>query len=210
MKKYLPLILLGLGIVFFAGVFMFVKSSKKEVVVDLNDESTIADVPLEKRPVVSLIPVPDTLGNFGHYLKLKVEKIQVDADSVDYELLYQTKAEITQGVPGIADIKGKNSFEADLLLGTESSGKFRYDEGVENGSISLKFRKGGKLVAKFITDFHMQTGVTEISSADGKFTHTLDKVQKGVFFVTMQTIGVPDSSFKSLTSKDGYAVFASN
>ncbi len=210
-KKYLPLILLGLGIIVML-VVVFVVKGKKEVVepVDPNDESALIDVPLEKRPVVSLIPSPDKDGKYGHYLKLKVDKIQIDANSMDYELLYQTKAGITQGVPGIADIKGKNNFESDLLLGTESSGKFRYDEGVESGSIELKFRKDGKLVAKFKTDFHMQTGITELKSLDGKFTYSLDKPQKNIYYVTMETIGVPDSSLKAVTTKDGYAVFSSN
>ncbi len=210
-KKYLPLILLGLGIILMVIVVVVVKGKKTVAEpVDPNDESSLVEVPLEKRPVVSLIPAPDKDGKFGHYLKLKVDKIQIDTTSMDYELLYQTTAGITQGVPGIADLKGKKSFETDLLMGTESSGKFRYDEGVENGSIELKFRKDGKLIAKFKTDFHMQTGVTELKSADGKFTYTLDKAEKNVYYVTMETIGKPDSSFKALTAKDGYAVFTSN
>ena len=69
-KKYLPFILLAAGILVLVGVFAFVKSNKKEVVVDENDVSGLVEVPLEKRPVLSLTPSSD-----GHYLKLKVEKI---------------------------------------------------------------------------------------------------------------------------------------
>lgn len=202
LKKYLPLIILVLGIVLIAGAAVFAKSRNKGPV-DPNDESGLAEVPLEKRPAVSLIPSPD-----GHYIKLKVDKILIDANSLDFELLYQTEAEITQGVPGTESLTDKKSVETDLLLGTESSGKFRYDEGVETGSIELKFRKDGKLVAKFKTDFHMQTGVAEVSSMDEKFKYD-SGIEPENYYVTMKTIGQPGDNFQSVVVKDGYAVFSS-
>lgn len=130
-----------------------------------DDEELLAEVPLDKRPIVSLTPSGD-----GHYLALQVDNIVLDADSFDYLLEYRTSNDLLQGVPGIAKLAGNKTFETELLLGTESSGKFRYDEGVETGSVELKFRKNGKLIAKFKTDFKME------ETRDG-------------FKVTMNTIG---------------------
>jgi hypothetical protein len=204
LKKYLPLILLAIGILL-VGTFFVVRNKKSTDEVKTDDESVLAEVPVEKRPLVSLIPASD-----GHYLKLRVEKIVIDADSFDYLLEYTTANGLLQGVPGIAKVENGKAFETELLLGTESSGKFRYDEGVEKGSMELKFRKNGKLVAKFKTDFHMQTASKDLTSPDGQFKYSLDKVAKGVFYVTMKSVGEPDSSFKALTVKDSYAVFSSD
>lgn len=177
MKKYVPLILLGLGALVLVGAFFVIKN-KSSGSTSVDEESGLKEVPLEKRPIVSLTPSSD-----GHYLTLRVEKIVLDADSFDYLFEYKTGEGISQGVPGSAQISDNGVFETELLLGTESSGKFRYDEGVETGSIELKFRKGGKLVAKFKTDFQL-------------------KETEGGFQVTMNTIGGASESEKSTFSSE--------
>ncbi len=53
----------------------------------------------------------------------------------------------------------------------------------------------------------MQTGETELTSLDGKFTYTLDKAAKGVYFITMPTFKEPEMK---VVWKDGYGVFASD
>ena len=187
MKKYLPLILLGAGLLVVLIAFVVIRGRSKEKPVVEDDEIALLNVPVSERPVVSLTPTED-----GHYLKLKVEKIMIDgAETMDYLLVYNTSEGIDQGVPGVTEVKGLNSFEAELLMGSESSGKFRYDEGVEKGSIELKFRnEDGKLLVKFMSDFHLQSGTMEPSSLDGKFTYTLaDETDE--YFVTMQTVGYP-------------------
>lgn len=177
MKKYLPLILLGVGALILVGAFFVIKN-KTGNSSSVDEESGLKEVPLEKRPIVSLTPSSD-----GHYLTLRVEKIVLDADSFDYLFEYKTGEGISQGVPGSAEINDSGVFETELLLGTESSGKFRYDEGVEDGSIELKFRKGGKLVAKFKTVFKMQ------------------KNESG-YQVTMNTIGGDSESGESTFSSE--------
>src|SRR5512135_1903753 len=109
MKKYLPVVLLLVGIVLFVGVFIFVKNQKKTDTPAGDDETALAEVALADRPVVSVIPSED-----GHYLKLKVEKIVVKGTAkIDYLLQYQTSNEITQGVPGVKDLNGDKTFETD-------------------------------------------------------------------------------------------------
>lgn len=199
-KKYLPFILLGVGLLVLVITFFVVKKFRQPKVETTDEESVLIDVALKDRPIVSLVPRSD-----GHYLKLKIDKIVIPATSLDYELLYQTK-EITQGVPGTVTLVGK-TFEVELLLGSESSGKFRYDEGVENGTVTLRFRNSdGKLIARFTTDFHMQSNTDTLTSSDDSFTYKLDKTSKD-FFVTIGTIGMNDVES---VSAGPFGVFASS
>lgn len=202
MKKYLPLILLVLGILVLILVYFFVIRKPAEKETGEEDQGLIT-VSFKDRPITSLTPSAD-----GHWLKLKIEKIKVSAKTLDYELLYQLPDGRTQGVPGTVKLTGENSFTRDLLLGSESSGKFRYDEGVEEGTLTLRFRDDkGKLLTKFSTKFHLQSNTKGISSVDGKLKATLSKLPSKTFFVTMETFGVPGS----VESVNGgpYAIFTS-
>lgn len=201
-RKYLPLILLGIGLLIVVVAFVMVKSSKKDVV---DEEDTVKEIALEERPSVSLIPSED-----GHYLKLTIAQIKVKkAASLDYELLYGLPDGRTQGVPGTVKLTGADVIK-DLLLGSESSGKFRYDEGVSGGTITLRFRDDkGKLLGKLSTKFSMQSGTTTLSMPDGEFKYELDKLAKGVFFVTMMTFAEPNPS-SVVIYQNGYAIFASD
>lgn len=189
MKRFLPLILFLVGVIVLIGVFVVLKrgSNKQET---SEDEGSLIEVSLSDRPLTSLTPSSD-----GHWLKLKIEKIKISASSLDYELLYSLPDGRTQGVPGTINLKGETSIERDLLLGSESSGKFRYDEGVEEGTLTLRFRNDkGKLITKFSTKFHLESGVKSLSSIDGKFSFELAKTASKVFFVTMETFGIPEEA----------------
>jgi hypothetical protein len=160
--------------------------SQKEDVEE--DETALLNVSLADRPVVSLTPTSD-----GHYLWLKVEKIVIDAASVDYELLYQNKEGVTLGVPGMQELEGIENFDVELLLGSESSGKFRYDEGVKEGSVILRFRNDqGKLLAKFESEFRLYNDVTELISPDGNVKVVLSDPTDD-FFIVMESIGIPNN-----------------
>ena len=100
--------------------------------------------------------------------------------------------------------------EKKLLMGSASSGKYRFDAGVSTGTMTITFRDSqGKSVGKLSTDFHLQSGETILTSVDGKFTFNLDKVAKGVFFVTMPTFVQPEAS-QYVFWQNGYGVFASD
>ncbi len=205
MKKLLPIIILFVGVLVVIGAFILVKSenSKKEEV-GPGSEEVLPEIVLEKRPVVSLTPSAD-----GHWLKLKIQKILIDAATLDYELTYKVPDGRTQGVPGTVKLTTKDDIEKDLLLGSESSGKFRYDEGVENGQLVFRFRDpNGKLVAKFSTEFSLYTSTKEITSADGIFKLTFEKSTPKTFFIIMNTIGYPGDT-KLEESTKLYGFFAS-
>lgn len=173
MKKYLPLILIGVGILVLVGAFVAVRNGRSNS--STEDEETVKEIPAEERPLVSLTPSAD-----GHYLKLTIAQIKVkNAASLDYELLYTLPDGRTQGVPGTVKLSGGDIVK-DLLLGSESSGKFRYDEGVEGGTLTIRFRDGkGKLLGKLSTKF------------------TFASVGKGVFEVTMDTFSQGEKTFSS-------------
>jgi len=204
MKKYLPFIFLGVGVLVLVLVFMFIKGKKTTETTD--DGGTLIEVAFPDRPFASLTPTVD-----GHYINLKIEKIKVPkAVSMDYELLYSLPDGRAQGVPGTADLKDQTVFERKLLLGSESSGKFRYDEGVEEGSLTIRFRDSkGKLLAKFSTKFHLQSDVSELASIDESFVYKFDKKPKGIFFVTMETFGLPSSSNIASVTAGPYGIFSS-
>ena len=204
MKKYLPIILFVVGILIVVLVFVFIKNKKTDNVTD--DNGTLVELAFPDRSFASLTPTID-----GHYINLKIEKIKVPkAVSMDYELLYSLPDGRAQGVPGTAELKDIIVFERKLLLGSESNGKFRYDEGVEEGNLTGRFRDSkGKLLAKFSTKFHLQSNEAELTSVDTNFTYTLDKKPKGIYFITMETFGLPASSSVSSVTSGPYAVFAS-
>lgn len=202
-KKFLPFILLGVGVLILVLVFVFIKNRNSDVVVD--DTETLAEVAFKDRPFASLTPTSD-----GHYINLKIDKITLPkAVSLDYELLYSLPDGRTQGVPGTVDLKGEKSFERKLLLGSESNGKFRYDEGVVDGSLTVRLRNSnGKLMAKFSTKWHLQSIDQELTSIDQNFTYVMDKKPKGMYFVTMETFGLLDSTVSEVASGP-YGIFAS-
>lgn len=214
MKKNLPLILIGGGVLIIVlAILVVAKSLNGSVATPTpKEKEVVLDLPQSQWPLVTLAPVTDTKipNSLGHLLNLKVQKINVTgAASMDYLLVYNTTTGGQQGVPGTIKLTGMD-VDKNLLLGSESSGKYRFDAGVSQGSITLTFRdEKGKSLGKVASDFHLQTGDTELTSIDCKFTYTLDKVAKGVYFVTMPTFLEPEVS-SVVIWKDGYGVFASD
>lgn len=211
MKKFLPLILVGLGVlIVLVAVILILKNKGKSG--DIEEESNVPQLPQSQWPAVTLTPTEDTAvpKSLGHFLDMRIQKINVPkAASMDYLLVYTTSDGGQQGVPGTVKLTG-GDIEKKLLLGSASSGKYRFDAGVSTGSLTITFRDSkGKSVGKLSTDFHLQSETKELTSVDGKFTYTLDKAAKGVFFITMPTFIEPDKSLY-VVWQGGYGVFASD
>lgn len=201
MKKYWPVMLLVVGILLIGTIFFIQSRSSNKPPVE--EEEDIPEVPFAQRPVVTLTPTED-----GHYLLLNISNLVYGAETMEYLLEYKTATGETQGVSGRLDLADQSSLERELLLGSESSGKFRYDEGVEEGTITLRYRdSNGKTTGKVSSDFHLQKDPAKLTSLDGKFTATLD-VQEG-YFITMSTMGLPASAPGELEAGP-YGVFTSS
>ncbi len=179
---------------------------------DAPEEVNIPELPQNQWPVVTLTPTedPKVPKSLGHFLKMKIQKINVPgASSMDYLLVYSTSDGGQQGVPGTVKLTG-SEVEKMLLLGSASSGKYRFDAGVSRGTLTITFRNGsGKSMGKLSTEFHFQFEEKELTSVDGKFSYNLDKIAKGVYFVTMPTFVQPDPSLY-VAWQSGYGVFASD
>lgn len=170
------------------------------------EEENVPELPTHMRPTTMLVPSQD-----GHYLKLVVQDINVPgASMMEYELLYGTAAGIQQGIPGRVTLSGVMSVDRDLLLGSESSGKFRYDEGVNEGTLTLKFRDvDGKFIGKVVTTWKFYSGkdTQTFESADGKFSFTPTGKNES-YYLVMNTFGVKDAP--SEVKNGPYGVFTSS
>ena len=117
-----------------------------------------------EKPYVALTPRAD-----GHELTLKVSNISSKITNAEYELIYTAEdqgLEMEKGVNGTQKISG-TSFEKKLLLGTESctSGcKYKYDEGITGGTLSITFTTDYNKFYKFEAPFNIKNSA-EIKKA---------------------------------------------
>ncbi len=211
MKKYLPFIIVGVVAVLAIGGVLILHKVNLPVATDNTQQegAAVPDLPQDQRPTVALIPSTD-----GHTLMLRILNIKVpSAISMDYELTWtanNTGTASTQGTSGTIQLNGQMTIErSNLLLGSESSGKKRYDKGVENGKLTLRFRdSNGKLLGKVSSDWHLQTETTTLTSVDGSFKYTLPKPATGIWFITIMPFGTPDPA-SVVTFSSGWAIYAS-
>lgn len=119
-----------------------------------------------EKPVVSLIPRTD-----GHELKLKIDNIPSKITQIEYELIYTAQdsgMEMEKGVGDTVKVTSKN-VEKDLLLGTASCTngcKYKYDEGITGGTLSLIFYTDDNQSATYETPFTLKTS-SDIKKAGG-------------------------------------------
>lgn len=155
------------------------------------------------RPYISLVPRDD-----GHMIYLKLNNIPSYVKQIEYELLYSAMDsgnEIEKGVGDtIKDIK--SSLERSLLLGTESctSGcKYKFDEGVFGGTLTLNFITNDGQISTFETPFSI------VSSAgfkkSGKISLSLENFEISAkptdsnFYILMKNYGIKGYSIFSAT-----------
>lgn len=207
MSRLLPIILIVIGILVFVGAYFVMKKDK---VAPDDSTVTLIDIPLNERPFVSLTPSAD-----GHWVKLRIEKPKAlgSAKTLEYELVYKVPEHPDQGTNQSIELKDNNTIERDILFGSESSGKKRYDEGVSEGGLVLKYRNSsGKLLAKLSTDFHLQsTNSLAITSVDGAFKYSgYKKPTKPGYIVAMNTLRVESGLPKDVKVASGpFTMFAS-
>ncbi|TSC54409.1 MAG: Uncharacterized protein LiPW31_133 [Microgenomates group bacterium LiPW_31] len=172
MKKFLPIII-AVIIVLILGIggFLIIKSKKTSAPsTSKPQEEAIIETPLEERPYVTLTPRAD-----GKEFTMDIGRIK-NTQTVEYELVYLSQG-LSRGVIGSIDLKGETNISRKLLLGTCSKNVCKYDEGVTEGTLTLRFR-GPEGTRKFTT------------SIDGKFKLT-GKLSGGAFYMTTSTVGLP-------------------
>ncbi len=184
MKKFLPIIIAVIVVLILGiGGFLIIKSKKTSAPsTSKPQEEAIIETPLEERPYVTLTPRAD-----GKEFTMDIERIK-NTQTVEYELVYLSQG-LSRGVIGSVDLKGETSISRKLLLGTCSKNVCKYDEGVTEGTLTLRFREP-EGTRKFTTEFHLQQGDNELTSIDGKFKLT-GKLSGEAFYITTSTVGLP-------------------
>jgi hypothetical protein len=196
MKKKFPIIALAL-VVLLGGGFFLLRSRKAEPVSAPEPEGVLLETPLAEKPYVVLTPRAD-----GKEFTLDISRIK-NAKTIEYELVYLANS-LSRGVIGSVDLQGETEISRKLLLGTCSRNVCTYDVGVEEGTLTLRFR-GPEGVRKFVTEFHLQQGDQELTSVDGNFSLE-GAFSSGAFYLTMATVGLPEET-KGEVLAGPYSVF---
>jgi len=156
----------------------------------------------EEKPYISLVPQAD-----GHRLNLKISGIPNNITEIEYDLIYTAKdekIEIEKGVGGTIKIEG-SSIERELLLGTESCTngcKYKYDEGITGGTLSLSFVTTDGQTASYEAPFVLST------SADIKSTGGLN-LETETFSIKATVSSKSDYFVLIKNFKPIYSVFSS-
>jgi len=132
----------------------------------------------------------------GHELKLIIDQL-TDITEIEYELIYRAEDEdmvIEKGLGDTINIKGQKKIERDLLLGTSSCTnecKYKYDEGITGGTLSLTLTTTQNQVAYFETPFTLSFSKnfeTNGVSLNDEITITASGISTG-YYILHQTFG---------------------
>lgn len=132
------------------------------------DQTAFNFSPSEK-PTLSLIPRAD-----GHLLTMKIDNIPSKLVSLEYELVYTASDngnDIEKGLGDTVKLNNEPSLTRDLLLGTASctSGcKYKYDNNVNSGTVTLTFMTADNQVNTFDAPFTLDSGA-DIKKTGGMF-----------------------------------------
>ena len=152
----------GLTAIVLSSSFLLSACGKKSTTTSNTPTPTQASKQIElsadEKPTISLVPRVD-----GHNLAIKITGIPSKFTSVDYELVYTAKdqnLEIEKGVSGTLKPSNSTLEKDDLLLGTASCTngcKYKYDEGVTGGTLTLTFTTDNKEYATYETPFTLKS-----------------------------------------------------
>lgn len=197
MKKRYFLIVLVIAVLLLGGFLVWRRGRISEVASEAESEGVLIETSLEERPYVTMTPRAD-----GKEFTLNISRIK-NAKTIEYELVYLSNG-LSRGVIGSITLKGETAVERELLLGTCSRNVCKYDEGVEEGTLTLRFR-GEDGTRKFVSDFHLQQGEKELTSVDNNF-NLRGTFSTSAFYLTMNTIGLP-SEIEGKVIGGPYGVF---
>ncbi|OGE19707.1 hypothetical protein A3J19_05550 [Candidatus Daviesbacteria bacterium RIFCSPLOWO2_02_FULL_41_8] len=153
----------------------------------------------------------------GNALVLNLKRTS-SYDSISFELAYtstpdekvvtggkisedgegEVSGSIDRGVVGDIDTKDKKGeYEQEILFGSCSKNVCKYDKGVENGTLTLRIKKGNKAF-KMITQWHLQkpdVALGSLTSGDGHLVYAVEgdrQVLSNIGFTIINDLtGVP-------------------
>ncbi len=131
---------------------------KEETTAEPTPTPRLVELNDSQKPLISLIPRSD-----GHELKFIIDGLDGTIEEIEYELIYRAVDEamiIEKGLGDTISVDGQKKIERDLLLGTSSctnTCKYKYDEGITGGTLSLTLTTSQNQVAYFETDFALSS-----------------------------------------------------
>ncbi|QQG43434.1 MAG: hypothetical protein HYW45_00250 [Candidatus Daviesbacteria bacterium] len=160
----------------------------------VSSQANITEVDLNfdaEGPYALLLPRRD-----GNALQLNLKRTS-SYDEITYELAYTSRVDettvggkappptdeggvstgtIDRGVVGKIDTsEKKGEYQQEILFGTCSKNVCKYDKGVENGTLTLRIRKGAKAY-RMVTTWHLQQPdvvLGNLISGDGHFNYEI-------------------------------------
>lgn len=207
--KVTVILIIAVAALLFEGVSAFQKINSSK-----NTSVEEVDLPFDAEgPYAILSPRRD-----GNALVLNLKRT-ASYDSISFELAYTSLADettvtgnrttddgdgnntsgvIDRGVVGSIDTKEKKGeYEQEILFGTCSKNVCKYDKGVENGTLTLRIKKGNKAY-RMVTQWHLQkpdVALGSLSSGDGHLVYKLDadrqKLTSIGFSIINDLTGVP-------------------
>lgn len=161
-------------------------------------------------PYVELIPRSDM-----HRLDVGIYNLK--SKRIDYQIIYTLNVKgnpVERGFGGrdvrISGNELVKNGDFAIVFGSESSGKFKYDEGVTEGQVQVSYRdEKGKVTGRSSSDWRLFDGklASSFASKDSKFSYTINSKTKDVFLV-MHTFSTP-SLFSGKIKSGPYGVFTS-
>lgn len=166
------------------------------------------------RAFVSLTPSADV-----HRVYLLVKNVPVNIESINYELIYLADLDgnkIERGVTGILRPAEYNKSK-EVLFGSAScttgTCKYKYDEGVSEGTLTLTFNRSGGGKDKYESVFRIQKGKEAgngLSTGDGEFTFISTGLPATAAYLTISTVGIPSELPVGIIPKTiPYGIFSS-
>ena len=199
-SKYFLIILLS--------AFFLSACGKKTNIPKTNPTPVDQKLELEEseKPIISLVPRAD-----GHELKLIIDNIPQNITEFEYDLIYSAIDEGLEMEKGAGDTITVTSkkFEKDILLGTSSCTngcKYKYDQGVIGGTLSLTFLTANNQILHFETPFVLKTSAD--IKKDGGLSLSLENLEikgtvtgKNDYFVLIKNLPNYYSVFSSGNGK---------
>lgn len=166
---------------------------------------------LEKRPYMILEPTSTTRPqDVGHWITVTLDNVN-NYDGVDYDIEYMSGNLIQGFMHKIDFTKEKAPFSKEGFFGSESKGKYKYDENVKSGNILLKFYKGDQ-IDNLKTFFNLQNmldqkGIFTSNDAKATLKITGNELASGDFVIISSTLGLP-SSITGKAISDPYGFYS--
>lgn len=209
MKKIIPvlLIILILSSVLLGWKFLLKKKPAGEVEEELKPRiEAINQLPLQQRPYITIEPKSETKPqDYGHWITVTIANAS-NYKKVEYEVEYQA-GNLIQGFMHRIDF-AKESFPVSKegFFGSESKGKYKYDEDVRSGHILFKFFKDNLNYDALKTYFNIQNMAEQkglFTSNDGKASLEVGNkdLNGGDYIVVASTLGLPSQTEGRIVSE---------